>query len=144
MSPPESIVAQRCVLVLPSTGEFDSRTFRIASSLSARGHAVTVVARQAPELALTEVHPSGYRIVRVPVSALAGLPAVLRPLARRLRPERAATVADSPAADPPAARAASSGGPLARLRRTLAGFSRLAAIALTVRSQRIASHRAAP
>lgn len=145
MSPFESIVAQRCVLVLPSTGEFDSRTFRIASSLSARGHAVTVVARQAPELAVSEVHPSGYRIVRVPVSALAGLPAVLRPLARRLRRGPAGPDGpDAPGSNPTAMSAAPSRGPLARLRRTLAGFSRLGAIALTVRSQRLASHRAAP
>jgi glycogen synthase len=62
------------VLVLPSTGEFDSRTYRIATTLVGRGHEVTVLARWSPGLALTENHPAGYRIVRVPVAAIDGLP----------------------------------------------------------------------
>ena len=41
-------VPQRCVIVLPTTGEYDSRTYRIASTLAARGHEVTVLARLAP------------------------------------------------------------------------------------------------
>ena len=38
-------VPQRLLLVLPSTGEFDSRTYRIATAAIARGHTVTVLAR---------------------------------------------------------------------------------------------------
>ena len=65
----EGIVPQRCVLVLPSTGEFDSRTYRIATTLAARGHDVTVLARWGPGLPDEELQTAGYRIVRVPVSA---------------------------------------------------------------------------
>ena len=55
-------VVQRCVLILPSTGAFDSRTYRIAGTLASRGHMVTVVARMAPGLAtglpwISELHP---------------------------------------------------------------------------------------
>src|SRR4029079_4498998 len=62
------------VLVLPTTAEFDSRTYRIASALVARGHTVTVLARWRPGLPEAEIHPAAYRIVRVKVSAGAGLP----------------------------------------------------------------------
>ena len=78
-------VAQRCTLVLPSSGAFDSRAWRIASALAARGHAVTVLARLEPGLAAEETHEAGYRIIRVPVSAAAGLPGPLRWLWTRLR-----------------------------------------------------------
>ena len=36
---------QRLTLVLPSTGEFDSRTYRIASAAATRGHTMTMIAR---------------------------------------------------------------------------------------------------
>ena len=78
-------VPQRATIVLPSSGAFDSRTWRIASALAARGHAVTVLARREAGLPDDEAHPSGYRIVRVPVSAEAGLPGPLRWVARRVR-----------------------------------------------------------
>ena len=55
-------IAQRCTIVLPSSGAFDSRTWRIARSLTDRGHAVTVVARLEGELPADETHPDGYRI----------------------------------------------------------------------------------
>lgn len=148
MTEGDPVGPQRCVLVLPSTGEFDSRTFRIASSLSARGHTVTVVARQGPGLSDDEVHPSGYRIMRVAVTALDGLPAPLRWVARTLRrgSDRPAGDAstDGSLQDPVSVRRPALASPTARLRRLIAGFSRLAAIALTVRAQRIASHRLAP
>src|SRR5205085_8452529 len=69
-----AIVPQRAVLVLPTTAEFDSRTYRIASALVSRGHDVTVLARWRPGLPEDETHPAGYRIRRVKVSAGAGLP----------------------------------------------------------------------
>ena len=69
-----------CTLVLPSSGAFDSRAWRIASALAARGHTVTVLARLEPGLPEDELHPAGYRIIRVPVSAAAGLPGPLRAL----------------------------------------------------------------
>ena len=68
-SSPRAIVPQRCVLVLPSTGEFDSRTYRIATTLAARGHDVTVLARQGRGCPTRSCAIGPYRIVRVPVSA---------------------------------------------------------------------------
>jgi len=71
---PEEVVPQRLVIVVPTTGEFDSRTYRIASGLAARGHEVTVMGRLKAGLAADERHAAGYRIRRVPVSAIDGLP----------------------------------------------------------------------
>jgi glycosyltransferase involved in cell wall biosynthesis len=84
---PDGIVPQRCVVVLPSTGEFDSRTYRIARTLHERGHEVTVLARWKPGLARREVHEVGYPIVRLETTALDGLPfpSVALPLLRFLR-----------------------------------------------------------
>jgi Glycosyltransferase len=151
----ESEVApQRCVLVLPSTAEFDSRTYRIASTLVGRGHEVTVVARLAAGLPAKELHPAGYRILRVPVSAIDGLPRPLQPLVRatrrRSRPTGTAAGAETGRGDgdPDAGRTTSDrqigAGPAGRVRRVADGLVRLAAIALTVRSQRIATRRVAP
>lgn len=84
---PDEIVPQRCVVVLPSTGEFDSRTYRIARTLHERGHEVTVLARWKPGLAVRELHPVGYPIVRVAATAVDGLPfrALTLPILRLLR-----------------------------------------------------------
>jgi len=82
------------VVVLPSTGEFDSRTYRIARTLHERGHEVTVLARWKPGLARREVHEAGYQIVRVETTALDGLPfptltlPFLRALRLSVRPSR--------------------------------------------------------
>ncbi|HET7725832.1 MAG TPA: glycosyltransferase family 4 protein [Candidatus Limnocylindrales bacterium] len=93
-SPPVEPVRQRCVLVLPSTGEFDSRTYRIARTLHERGHDVTVVARWKAGLAREEIHPIGYRIQRVDADTLDGIPlvgGVLREVVRGLRRRRRAS-----------------------------------------------------
>jgi glycosyltransferase involved in cell wall biosynthesis len=132
------IVRQRCVLVLPSTGEFDSRAYRIASTVAARGHDVTMLARWAPGLPTDERHPSGYRILRVPVSAVDGLPRPIRGVVQRLRPRRGGG-GPSRTLDP-TGEAGRSAGPgrvpgLARVRRFVGSVRRLAAIGLTVRSQ---------
>jgi hypothetical protein len=87
---PGAVEPQHAVLVLPSTGEFDSRTYRIATTLLARGHRVTVLARWTAGLPREELVPAGYRIVRIPVSAVDGLPfpglfRVARAGLRRLR-----------------------------------------------------------
>ncbi|HEY8987670.1 MAG TPA: glycosyltransferase, partial [Candidatus Limnocylindrales bacterium] len=82
------VVRQRCTLVLPSSGAFDSRAWRIASALAARGHDVTVMARLESGLETREDDPAGYRIIRVPVSAVSGLPRPLRSLAARVRGDR--------------------------------------------------------
>ena len=44
-------VRQRATLVLPSSGAFDSRAWRIATALAARGHDVTVMGRLGPGVA---------------------------------------------------------------------------------------------
>ena len=80
---PEGVVPQHLVLLLPSTGEFDSRTYRIATTCIARGHTVTVVARHKAGLACHEDHPSGFPIIRVLATAEDGMP--LRGLVRRGR-----------------------------------------------------------
>ena len=69
-----AIVPQHLVLVLPSTGEFDSRSYRIARELLDRGHRVTMLARWKAGLALEEQDPAGYPIIRVPASTMDGLP----------------------------------------------------------------------
>jgi glycosyltransferase involved in cell wall biosynthesis len=143
-----SIAAQRCVIVVPSTGEFDSRTYRIASTLVDRGHDVTVVARLGPGLAPSEVHPAGYRILRVPVSASDGLPWPLKHLANAARRGSRRETGRPPADGGDGAPSRSAGNAdarrLDRVRRACAGLVRLAAIALTVRAQRIATLRVVP
>ncbi|MDP2349678.1 MAG: glycosyltransferase, partial [Chloroflexota bacterium] len=145
-------VPQRCVLVLPSTGEFDSRSWRIAGSLAARGHVVTVVARSAPGLPLDERAAAGYRVLRVLVSSADGLPGPLRRLARRPDGPGAApgsTVSSGttrvgaaiPSRHDPGGRLS---GRLGSIARGLAGARRLAAIGLTIRSQRRATLRISP
>ncbi len=142
-------VRQRLALVLPTTAEHDSRTYRIASSIAARGHEVTVVARLAPDLPADEQHPAGYRIRRVPVSALAGLPlpgAVVERLeryrARRRRPNTTAgSGGDAPTQEPRPADGASATW---RFRRVIGSARRMAAIGLTVRAQQRASRTVDP
>jgi glycosyltransferase involved in cell wall biosynthesis len=142
-------IAQRCTLVLPSSGAFDSRTWRIARSLTDRGHTVTVVARLEWPLPADETHPDGYRVVRVAVSAPDGLPRPLRRIVSRLRsrkppaPAAPSLSAPGPGGDP-IARSGPRSGPVARVRAGVAAAIRLAAIALTVRSQRLASLPVAP
>jgi len=138
----EEIVAQRCTLVLPSSGAFDSRAWRIASALASRGHGVTVLARLEPGLAAEEAHEAGYRILRVPVSAAAGLPGPLRWLWTRRRGGPRARLQQRPGG--PSGDPARRRGLVGRVRSAWSAVVRLAAIALTVRSQRIASRPVAP
>jgi glycosyltransferase involved in cell wall biosynthesis len=77
---PPDVVPQHLLLTLPSTGEFDSRTYRIATACVARGHTVTVVARHKAGLPWREDHPAGFTLIRVLASAEDGMP--LRPLVR--------------------------------------------------------------
>jgi len=74
-------VPQRLVLVLPSTGEFDSRTYRIATAAIARGHSVTVLARWKAGLPEREMDPAGYEIIRIRADPGEALPG--RDVARR-------------------------------------------------------------
>jgi len=157
---------QRAVLVLPTTAEFDSRTYRIARSLVMRGHEVTVLARWRPGLPEDERHPADYRIRRVMVSAGAGLPLpgpLYRAISRRRQKRRevaagtAATVAAGPTGAVPspaergASRAPDDTGParpprgiVGRVRGLLGTAWRTAAIGLVVRSQTSASRGVVP
>jgi len=73
-------VAQRVTFVLPTTGEFDSRTRRMSRDLARRGHTVRVVARRGPDIPDVEVTPEGVVIARVPAE-----PSDVLPLPRALR-----------------------------------------------------------
>ena len=77
---PADLVPQHLVLVLPTTGEFDSRTYRIATTCLARGHTVTVLSRHKGDLPWREDHPAGFTIIRVLATAEDGMP--LRRLVR--------------------------------------------------------------
>jgi glycosyltransferase involved in cell wall biosynthesis len=68
------VVPQRLILVLPSTGEFDSRTYRIATTCIARGHSVTVIARHKAGLPWREEDPAGFTLIRVLATAEDGMP----------------------------------------------------------------------
>ena len=66
---------QHAVILVPSTGEFDTRSHRIAAGLVARGHQVTLITRWAPGMSALELAPIGYQIIRVDADPLRGLPA---------------------------------------------------------------------
>ena len=144
---------QRAVLVLPTTAEFDSRTYRIASALAARGHTVTVLARLGPGLPAEERHPAGYTIRRVPVTSIDGLPfpgavRAVRDLLRRVDARRRrgkgrpATATATASAGPGGIDDAGESAATPRsgvLRRFGASVIRRLAIQLTVRAQGRAS-----
>ena len=97
---------QRLLLVLPSTAEFDSRTYRIATWAIGRGHQVTVLARWKAGLPEREMHPSGYEVIRIPTDPGEVLPGRdrARRLVRRVTGSRnGAAGAPPPVAQPPAA-----------------------------------------
>jgi glycosyltransferase involved in cell wall biosynthesis len=103
-------VPQRLLLVLPSTGEFDSRTYRIATAAVARGHTVTVLARWKAGVEEREIDPAGYEIIRIRTDAGAALPG--RDLARRVvRLRRRETTAGGSTAVPSHADVAPPGSP---------------------------------
>lgn len=144
-------VPQRAVVVLPSTGEFDSRTWRIARTLRGRGHEVTVLARWKPGLPRREVHELGYPIIRVEATALDGLPfaGLTAPLARRLLGRREPGpdgAAGGPVADRPDAEPTERGWahPATRPTSRLGGYLRRARIFLQVRSHRRRALAVAP
>ena len=159
---------QHLVLVLPTTAEFDSRTYRIASGVVARGHRVTVMARWRVGLPEEELHPAGYRIRRIRVSARNGLPGanLAQPGLRWWRGRRGTlapaggastsaargssksvasgkSVTQPPSTDEMAPARSSGGGPIGRARRAKDGAVRLASIALVIRSQMRNTHLAA-
>ena len=112
----EQAVPQRLTIVTPTTAEFHSGTYRIASSATARGHEVNVVARWAPGLAIEERHPAGYRIIRIASDPREGLlmPAGMRDQVHDRAASRAADRQVDWAAAEGAARAGQR-GPVGRL-----------------------------
>lgn len=144
------------LIVVGSSGRYDARAHRIASTLTARGHAVTIVARATADAPGDELLPDGTSVLRVPVSPVDGLPlpdVVRRPLATAWagRPRRAVTLpGGGPGVTPgvgarPVDGAAALGGPAvpapaapgraAAVRRAIAGLVRILAVILAVRSQ---------
>lgn len=106
--PPGGPVPQRLVIVTPSTAEFHSRVDRLARTFAGRGHEVTVVAAWREGLSSSELHPGGYRIVRLEAHAIDGLPlsglargarALVRRVAVRRESGRAETRGTGPSAD---------------------------------------------
>jgi glycosyltransferase involved in cell wall biosynthesis len=83
-----SRVPQHAAIVLPTTGEFDSRTLRLAETLTSRGHRVTILARSGAGLPARDRLPDGADVIRVGSGALDGLPlpAGLRAVLGRLMP----------------------------------------------------------
>jgi glycosyltransferase involved in cell wall biosynthesis len=162
-SAPPAPVRQRAVIVLPSTGEFDSRTYRIARTLHERGHEVTVLARWKPGLPRREVHPIGYPIIRVEASGIDGMPLpglwrAARDAYRRLRGRPKATgaapatgsdvaaAAAGTTAAPPSAEGTDPGWahPSARGARGIGSYVRRVRIFLMIRSHRRRALEAAP
>lgn len=72
--------AQRVTFVLPTTGEYDSRTRRMSRDLARRGHVVRIVARRGEVVPDVEVTAEGVVIARVPAE-----PGDALPLPRGLR-----------------------------------------------------------
>jgi glycosyltransferase involved in cell wall biosynthesis len=141
---------QRLTIVTPSTAQFDSGTYRIASSAAARGHQVTVVARWAPGLATEEHHPAGYRVIRIAADLREGLPlpAALRERVRRRatggRLPGAATAADWPPDGVADATAAPGAGFVRRVRRTASRARRGAGRVLEIRAGTFEAIRIVP
>jgi glycosyltransferase involved in cell wall biosynthesis len=158
----EQVVPQRLVIVLPSTGAFDSRTWRIAATATERGHEVTVVARRDDGLPDAETTPGGCHVIRGAWDAVAGRPPGVREVARLVRSSRrrrrspglagAGTMERVAAESSDSATPGATAGPAIRPSRSVRGRIvhagraawRLLAIGLTVRSQGRATERAAP
>lgn len=139
-------IPQRLVIVVPTSGRFDSRAHRIASSVAERGHEVVIVGRWEPGLPRDEVTPRGYRILRVEVDPLAAIPGALtRRLVRGFIRKRQAPVAGSHSAENSGQeRASRSEFPTGRVRGEVDAGLRLLRIALTVQAQATASRSFVP
>ena len=116
----DGVVPQHLVLVLPSTGEFDSRSWRIARTLIGRGHSVTMLARWKDGLPLEEHNPLGFRLLRIRATAQDGMPfkRLVRPVWRAAR--RVAPIAEG----------------VPRIGRVWAELERRTGLLLTLRSHR--------
>ena len=98
---------RRIAYLTYSTGQYDSRTQRMAESAVERGHEVTVYARWEPGLPL-EAEGRGYRIVRVPALPELAIPGLRGRGRRRLATIRAGS---GPTAAAPPTAATTEAGP---------------------------------
>ena len=99
--PDDAPQPQRIGIVIPTSGLFDSRTLRIATSLAARGHDVVVHARAGVGAPSGQADGGGYRIVRVATSPTRDLPMLARIVDRAGATKRQARLASrvDPGAD---------------------------------------------
>lgn len=79
---------QRLAIVVPSSAAYDSRTWRIASSVAQRGHDVVVHARAGAGLPAGETRIDGFAVVRVGTAAPRSLPLPARVIDRALATRR--------------------------------------------------------
>jgi glycosyltransferase involved in cell wall biosynthesis len=137
-------VPQRLTLVLSSTGEFDSRTYRIATAAVSRGHRVTILARWKAGLPEREIDPAGYEIIRVHTDVADALPG--GHLARRILGRHDRVPADLASPGPASGDRARDGRPtpLGAVRELAYRVVRPWAILLTIRSQSRRARSVAP
>jgi glycosyltransferase involved in cell wall biosynthesis len=148
---PAEIVPQRCVIVLPTGGAFDSRTYRIARTLHERGHQVTVLGRLEAGLPRHEIHRIGYPIIRVEATAMDGVPfaGLVKTAVRALRNVRRRGRVGLDDVDSAAPRAADAPArthmpPMDADRKGLSGYLRRARVFPLIRSHRRRAEEVAP
>ncbi len=86
---------QRLAIIVPSPASYDSRTWRIASSVAQRGHDVVVHARAGGGTPVGETRMGGFTVVRVGTTAQRALPLPARVVDRALATRRQARGAAS-------------------------------------------------
>jgi glycosyltransferase involved in cell wall biosynthesis len=137
------IVPQRLVLVVPSDASRDSRTDRIAASIAARGHTVTIIARASATGSCDEDEGGAVgirvRTVHVACDPIDGLPlpgSVRDAIPRLGGARRSATTASSDRVSDSAAPSARGYQPaISRLRGIIRESRRLVTFGLTIRAQ---------
>jgi len=86
-------VPQRLAIVLPGIGQHDSRTVRIARTMTDRGHEVTILARSGQGHPPGDTIEDGAHVIRVRVGSPRRLPMPARVIDRALAVERQARAA---------------------------------------------------
>jgi glycosyltransferase involved in cell wall biosynthesis len=119
---------RRIAYVSFSTGEFDSRTERMARSVLDAGYDVVAYARWEPGLPLTEDR-EGYRLVRVPVDTRYAIPGIAGRARRRIAAQVSAARAGGTA--PAAASASATAAPRRPVAADPRAIGSLAAVAPT-------------
>jgi glycosyltransferase involved in cell wall biosynthesis len=144
------IERQRLVIVAAGPATFDSRLDRYARTAAERGHEVTVVALHRPGLPVDEIDASGFRILRLDVRAIDGLPAgrLFRArvpgLGRVGRAGATLAPAPTPSTQVPSSGSTSGPRPRGRIRGGIDWLVARARFPLTIRGQTSAALGAAP